>query len=170
MSDQSCELFILRHAKSDWNTDVPSDFQRPLNKRGIKAIKQTAEWLDNYYDQPIKIISSPALRAWQTAVAVSEHLGIPEQDISFNGKLYLASHNRILGVLSEINKDIKAVMLIGHNPGLEELFDYLVIEGAPEFEDGKILPTATIAHIKLHTNWKDLQKDSGELVKVRRPE
>ena len=160
------ELYILRHAKSDWDTDAPTDFQRPLNKRGITAVEHFEDWLPAEIHQPVLIISSPALRAWQTAVAASQSLRISENEILFSGKLYLASEKDILHFLSQVDEEIKSVLLVGHNPGLEDLIGYLVSEKLPNMTNGKILPTATLAHIKLTKNWQHLCKGAGKLQKI----
>lgn len=166
---ESYELLTLRHAKSAWDSGAPSDFQRPLNKRGRKAAANIGAWMVSKISHPDFIISSPALRAWQTAVIVSCEMNIPEQDIIFQKELYLASDKKLLNVLSEFNDDVKKILLIGHNPGLEELLGYLVADNIPTFPDGKILPTATLAHIELSKSWKHIEKGCGTLLQVHRP-
>ncbi len=167
---KSYDLFILRHAKSAWDTNAPSDFQRPLNKRGKKAASYMGEYLASKISHPVKIVSSPALRAWQTAVTVSQALNTPEQEIFFPGQLYMASCKDIVNVLAEFHEDVKKIILIGHNPGLEELLYYLAKDTLPKSTDGKILPTATLAHIKFEKDWQHLDKDKGKLVQIQRPQ
>jgi len=166
---ETYELFVLRHGKSDWENDAPSDFQRPLNKRGIKAANHMAKWMAENIEMPLQIASSPALRAWQTAVAVSQAVEIPEHEILFLGELYLASCEELLTVLSVFSEDEKRVLLIGHNPGLELLVSYLADKPIPESDDGKIMPTATLAHLTFSHNWQQLSKGTGTLQWIRRP-
>ncbi|MDX1811527.1 MAG: histidine phosphatase family protein, partial [Gammaproteobacteria bacterium] len=113
MSKKTFNLLILRHAKSDWGSEAPSDFQRPLNKRGRKAAQEMGEWLTDTYDEPLTVLSSSALRAWQTSVIVSQALEIPEQNILFNGNLYLASVENLVSELQKLNSHVKNVILVG---------------------------------------------------------
>jgi len=163
------ELYLLRHAKSDWETDAVTDFQRPLNKRGKKAARQIGEYLANKISGSILIVSSPALRAWQTAVTVSQALNVPEEEITFIGEIYMATAEELVNVLAKIPKNEKKVLLIGHNPGLEELLDFIVQDEIPETNDGKILTTAALAHVQLTQDWQHLDNGKGKLQELHRP-
>ena len=117
---EACDLLIVRHAKSDWSGDIAKDFDRPLAKRGKKTLSVIAEWLDSQHIKPDLLVSSPALRAKQTAQAIIEKLHIPDQTITFDDRLYLADTDILLEVLEEAahsQPQPKSVMLVGHNPG-----------------------------------------------------
>lgn len=159
----SKELLLLRHAKSAWDSDAPSDFQRPLNKRGIKMAKNLGEWMNEHVATPLQIISSPALRAWQTATTVAHRMGIAEQQIKFHSELYMASPIQLREVIAQITEDTQRLLVVGHNPGLEELLEYLVDDTLPEIVEGKVLPTATLAVISIEHPWSGLEKACGEI-------
>lgn len=163
------QLMILRHAKSDWNTDAASDFERPLAGRGIKDAPRMGSWMGRHGLQPEYVISSPALRAWQTVVPVCRKLGIAETDIHWDGRAYLADVESLLEVLAECPGGAGSVLLVGHNPGLEELVEHLCGDDAARPADGKLLPTATLARITVPDDWTGLPPDSGSLVGITRP-
>ena len=76
----SRELLVLRHAKSAWDTNAPSDFERPLAKRGRRAAPRVGRWLEEQGLIPDHVVSSPAERAKQTVIAVCQALGIDGAD------------------------------------------------------------------------------------------
>ena len=164
------DLFIVRHAKSDWSQAVTKDFDRPLNKRGVKDTPLIAHWLDNQNLRPDIIISSPAQRAKQTANVIANQLIIPQQNIFFDKRLYLASTETLLDVLLNIEADIAAVMLIGHNPGLENLIIHLCGDPLPYKHDAKLLTTANVVQLRFKSPWKVLGPKQGGLVNFIRPE
>jgi phosphohistidine phosphatase len=162
------ELFILRHAKSDWDSVAKSDFERPLAKRGEKDAPAMGKWMAKQHFNIDYIISSPAKRAKQTVHAVANELGIPKKDIHFNDKVYLASVETLLRLLGECPKNTKKVMIVGHNPGLDDLLQYLVND-PPLTDSGKLITTACLAQIALPKDWEHLQRHCGNLVSLTRP-
>lgn len=163
------ELFIVRHAKSDWSQAVARDFDRPLTKRGEKDAPLIAKWLKEQHIKPELLISSPAQRAKQTADAIISQLQIPQQNISFDKRLYLASTDTLLDVLSELNHDLTAVMLIGHNPGLENLIIHLSQDALPYKHDAKLLTTANVAQLRFKFAWNSIQPKEAQLINFVRP-
>lgn len=152
----------MRHAKSSWDDCALSDFERPLNERGLRTAPLVGELMKQNQFQIDIIISSPAERARQTAVKVKEAASFGS-DVIFDEKIYEASPQRLLNILSEIVPTISAVLLVGHNPGLEDLIR--ILTGALE-----PMPTAALAVIDLNIeNWNELTADTGKLVKVFRP-
>ena len=164
------DLFIVRHAKSDWSQAITKDFDRPLNKRGEKDAPLIAHWLDNQNHKPQIIISSPAQRAKQTANVIVNQLKIPQQNIFFDNRLYLASTETLIDVLSNLETDIAAAMLIGHNPGLENLIIHLCGNPLPYEHDAKLLTTANVVQLRFNSSWKALRPKQGNLVNFIRPE
>nr|VFJ90528.1 MAG: phosphohistidine phosphatase [Candidatus Kentron sp. H]VFJ91685.1 MAG: phosphohistidine phosphatase [Candidatus Kentron sp. H]VFJ98318.1 MAG: phosphohistidine phosphatase [Candidatus Kentron sp. H] len=165
----SRELLLLRHAKSDWNTGADSDYGRPLSKRGLRDAPRVGHWLDRQGLRPDLIIASLATRAGETARAVCKGLGIEGVPIHWEERVYEASLQTLLTVLGECPEQAPRVLLVGHNPGLERLLAYLCgpdIEASP---DGKVLPTATLAHMGLPWDWRTLQPGSGRLIALTRP-
>ena len=162
----SRELFILRHSKSDWDSHS-SDHERPLNKRGRDNARQIAHWMKAKYLYPGLIICSSALRTRQTLEPIIESLDISDDKIEYSDRLYLAELKTLLAVLREIDNSESSVMIIAHNPGLEELVTYLAQEPIPLSERGKLMPTSCLVHLKLPDDWHNLEHQA-QLVSVTR--
>lgn len=163
------QLFIMRHAKSSWGAGVSNDFERPLNNRGITDAPKVGQWLKQAGCVPDAVISSPAVRARQTARAVCEQLPFKIDDISWQQQLYNAGLGDVLKVLAAVSNDVHCVLLIAHNPGLEYLLQYLAGETLETTEDGRLLPTATCAALNLDKSWAELENDDGQLISLIRP-
>lgn len=161
-SDDMKRLFLMRHAKSSWDSPGLSDFERPLNDRGLNTAPFMGELISRRGLLPELFISSPAVRAMQTAKILMESSG-SNAVLRFDERIYEASPNALRQVVSEIDDSVDSVMLIGHNPGLEGFIDFLTSEH-------ESMPTASVASIDLEiTQWKDLAKSCGRLVSVIRP-
>lgn len=164
----SRELFILRHAKSDWASGATQDSERPLNKRGRKDAPRIGSWMREHYLYPGCILCSSAVRARETLEAVASELELQPERIRFLKELYLANLDTLLKVLREVPVEQNSVMLIGHNPGLDQLVSYLSRTPVPLTESGKQMTTACLAHFKLPDDWHDLA-GRGDLVQIIRP-
>lgn len=163
------ELILLRHGKSNWNIEA-DDFDRPLKKRGIRAARKVGNWLYKQNLVPDVIISSPAERAISTAENTCETMGVDSQIIHLDKRLYEAEVDDLLTVLAELPGSASRVLLVGHNPGLEELLIFLSSKKVKISDDKKILPTATLARLVISPGWGELKKKSAKLIEVKRPE
>ena len=163
------ELLILRHAKSSWDSDAATDYDRPLAKRGEKDAPRMGQWLRDEGVVPDMVISSPARRAEQTTLSVCQALGIKKRLIRWEAGVYGASLGGLLKVLQSCPEDAKTVLLVGHNPGLETLVEYLAGTQLPVPEDGKLLPTAAVARLELSSDWTGLGAGSAHLASITRP-
>lgn len=147
------ELLILRHGKSDWTPQV-SDFYRPLKNRGKRGAQRIGEWLWTMDLRPDLIISSAAERALSTAHKCCKAMDLRVGDrIVEDRRLYLASLTELLEVLAGRIRAPARVMLVGHNPGLEDLLEYLAAGSVPVPADGKLLSTATLAVLSMPEKW-----------------
>lgn len=162
------ELLILRHGKSDWPVDM-DDFSRPLKKRGRRAAKQIGRWLHERHLIPDTILSSPATRALETAQQVCKQLGIDKSAIVCDPRIYEADALTLLDVLKTSCHE-QRVLLVGHNPGLEDLLLKLVPDSVPLSANGKCLPTAALAHLSFEGDWTELAEDGAKLVTLIRPD
>lgn len=162
-------LLLLRHAKSDWNAGAASDFERPLNKRGVKDALRMGRWMHAEDLAPDCVIASPARRARETSLMVCKELEIPERDIDFDPRLYEADVSNLLEVLADCPKTCKDVMLVGHNPGLADLLAWLWGENISLPEDGKLIPTATLARLRMPRDWTRLERGCGRTIVLTRP-
>jgi phosphohistidine phosphatase len=162
-------LLILRHAKSAWDTDAASDFDRPLAKRGKNDAPRMGRWLHAQSLVADVVICSPAKRARQTALRVCEETGVAQESIHWDKRIYDAAPGTLLRVLAEAPSESAIVMIVGHNPGLEQLVRYLCGRRIPMPDDGKLLPTATVACLEMPADWSDLQTGEARMVSITRP-
>ncbi len=161
------ELWLLRHGKAE-RYDGMEDFDRALKKRGKRDAKRIGEWLKQRNLMPDLVISSPATRAIMTAKLTCEALCLDSQDIKIEKRLYDEGIVRIKSVLGELPSTLEKVMLVGHNPELEDLLAYLVkASDLPEVD--KLFPTATLARLALPEGWSALTKDCAALLSITYP-
>lgn len=164
----SRELLVLRHGKSDWTTDASSDFERPLAPRGRKAVKRMGRWLREQRLLPEYVVSSPARRAKQTALRACEFADIPKTPVVWDKRVYEAGVRDLLQVLADCPQDKKRVMIVGHNPGFEDLVEYLGGEGVAFPTDGKLMPTAALARFEMPDNWAKLDAGCAPTMSITR--
>ena len=155
-------LYVLRHAKSSWDDSSLADFDRPLNTRGLETAPMMGDLMKQRQLLPDAVISSPAIRARETAKLTADAMGF-DRPIVFDDRVYEAGPLTLLNVLSEVRETAGSVMLVGHNPGMEGLIRSLTGEIAA-------MPTAALAIIDLEiADWNDVRSNSGKLVDILRP-
>jgi phosphohistidine phosphatase len=164
----SRELLILRHGKSDWGLGI-DDFHRPLKNRGKRGAQQIGVWLWQQDIRPSLIISSPAERAITTAHKCCKSMGRSVDMVRKDQRIYEAPLDELLAVLAEVPADQGRVMLVGHNPGLEELLVFLSDDDMPLSESGKLLTTATLARLEMPADWSGLESHCASLKDLVRP-
>ncbi|MBY0302112.1 MULTISPECIES: SixA phosphatase family protein [Sphingomonas] len=163
-------LTLLRHAKSGWDDPVARDFDRPLNPRGRRAAATMGRHLralDMAFD---RVIASPAVRVQETLDDVGQGFGrmAPEWD----RRLYLASAASLLDVIRECPADIGSLLLVGHNPGLEDLVLMLVPDKRGGLRDSveEKYPTATLAQMTFAVDdWAAVAPGGATLTHFIRP-
>ena len=149
-------LLLLRHAKSGWKDNGVRDFDRPLNQRGMKAAPAMGKLIRKRKLQPDLVLSSPAERARQTTQLVIEAAGL-KTELRYDERIYEAGVARLLEIISQIDDEVNVAMLVGHNPGFEELQEALTGEA-------QALPTAALACIELNIEkWNKLRARTGRL-------
>jgi len=155
-------LLILRHAKSSWADSDLSDFDRPLNERGMKAAPFMGSLIAQRGLLPDAIVSSPAKRAKQTATLFRDNSGA-DLTLTFDDRIYEASPNTLRKVVSETTDELASIMIVGHNPGIEGFIRHLT-------GNTESMPTAAIAVIDLEIDsWTDIANESGILVTLIKP-
>lgn len=146
-------LLILRHAKSSWTDPELSDFDRPLNKRGRRVAPLMGNWIAKQNLQPEIVFCSLAARAQGTLQLVSETTNWDPQVIH-TADLYLAPAHTYIEYLTQLPEHINSALVIGHNPGIEEL----VYGQCGEFHP---MPTCALAVIEFNIHsWKTLLSSS----------
>ena len=164
---QMKKLTILRHAKAELPEKYPSDFVRPLTKRGEKDAALIAAFLAQL-DPPIDwILSSPALRAEQTTKAVAKRLAKNVPAV-YEAQIYEADAGLLLNLLKAIPPEPEHVLLIGHNPSLESFVAGLCT-GSPGNLECR-LATAAMAHLDMEImRWDQIRWGSGVLQLLLQP-
>lgn len=157
------ELMLLRHAKSDWSDETHADIDRPISHKGKKQAKKIAQWLADKRLMPDLILVSPAKRAQQTYRRICQECSIETQMID---DLYLAELDTLKSILANVHETHR-VMVIGHNPGLEQLLRFLI--NNPDDDSTQLFPTASLAHFILPEQWNNLEPGDGKLQQFVRP-
>ena len=161
-------LALLRHAKSDWDDIGTRDFDRGLNDRGRKGAKLIGRHIADFGTDWDVIVASSAERVQQTLAAA-----LPDAQAIADKRLYLASVDTIIEVIQEHAEDADAVLIAGHNPGLQEMLFALVPparENALFDEAATKYPTASFAVFELDIDtWSELGENCGSLTHFMRP-
>lgn len=165
-------LYFLRHAKSDWGDMALSDHQRPLNARGRRATAKIGAALRQQGVNPGKVLCSTAVRARETLERVMQ-AGDFDWPVHYVAELYGASADRILAVIREQPDAQDSLLLVGHNPGFQDIVLGLVDseekEGLLERVSRK-LPTGAFTHIEFHTDtFRDISLGAGHLADFFKP-
>jgi len=161
------ELLLLRHGKSDWSAGTV-DYHRPLKNRGKRGAQRMGTWLWQQDLVPDHIISSPATRARETAYKACKSMGLGVADVHLDERIYLPAAVDLLDVLRTCPATAQRVMLVGHNPSLEDLLTRLVSDAVVIPDDGKLLPTATLARLELDCGWDAIAGNCARLLSITR--
>ncbi len=164
-------LHLLRHAKSSWDDPVERDFDRPLNGRGHRAARRMGEWLLAERLHFDRILASPALRIRQTIEGIEAGLG-QRLPVEPDKRIYMASAASLFDIVRECPDAVADLLVIGHNPGLEDLL-LIATEGdtSPLRREAELkYPTATFASIAIGIDhWAELPEGGAKLVRFVRP-
>lgn len=163
------QLLVLRHAKSAWDTGAATDFERPLSDRGVRDAPRIGTWMAEQGLVPDAVVCSPARRARETAEAVCEAAGADDVPLVFDDRIYGATLGELRHVLGDARPSARCVLLVGHNPGFEELVRWLAASPPPLSATGKLMPTCTLARFGLPEDWQRLGPGDGELRSIIRP-
>lgn len=156
-------LTICRHAKSSWTDVSQRDFDRTLNSRGYSNALEMGQYLHGQSLQPDYLLSSSAIRAQETAAIIARELNL-SHTINLEPRIYEASVSDLQSVIEALPDDKSAVMLFGHNPGLESLCSYI--------DAGSIstLTTCNVVQYQLDIeHWKDFDLSCGKLIHLATP-
>ncbi len=162
-------LTLLRHAKSSWDDLTARDFDRPLNGRGRRAARRIGEEMRRLGFSFDQVIASPAERVVETLKEVEAGYGAPLRP-AFDRRIYLASAEALLEVVHAADDSAATLLLIGHNPGLENLALLLGQAGPLRAEIVLKYPTATLTEIGFAADrWAGVQAGKGEIARFIRP-
>jgi phosphohistidine phosphatase len=151
-------IYLVRHAKSSWKYPELEDFERPLNKRGRKSIVLMGEILNKLEVETDIIISSPATRAATTARSIAYSINYPPEKIRYSEIIYTFSEDVLIPVIKDMNDSIKKLMLVGHNPALTNLANYISDQQTSN------IPTCGVFCVNLDiSSWIEFGERSGRL-------
>jgi len=165
-------LTLLRHAKSSWDDPVMRDFDRPLNgkgRRAARAVGRHMRGLGLHFDH---IVASPAVRVEETLAEVWSGYG-ETPEILWDRRVYMASPEALLELVQETPDAADRLLLVGHNPGLEELVLTLVPDRDEDDVRDQVelkYPTAALAELSLDVaHWADVTSGGAILARFVRP-
>lgn len=165
-------LGLFRHAKSDWHDPRARDFDRPLNARGRKGAALMGRHIRDHGIVWDHLIASPAVRCVETVEIAAEAAGRPLA-VNWDRRIYLASSATLADLLREQDDAVATTLMVGHNPGLEDLiFDLVPDDGSSPLRDVVEIkfPTAAYAVLELDiARWADLADNCARLVHLIRP-
>lgn len=157
-------LYLLRHAKSSRDNPNLRDFDRPLNERGEEDAPAMAKYFSGIFSSPDKMIASPAARTTATASLFAMGIGY-EGNIEYNSSIYEAHYLNLLEVVQAIANNVQSAMLVGHNPGMTNLANYL---SAGFVTDN--VPTCGLVALNFNVpHWHHLSEAQGELIRFISP-
>jgi phosphohistidine phosphatase len=154
-------LYLLRHAKSSWEDPGLADRARPLAPRGRAAAKKLARHLRAEGIRPELVLCSSAVRARQTLEGLADALG--DAEVIVEDALYAADADQMLERLRRVPDRVGSVMLIAHNPGLQDLAIDLASSGQDLERLREKFPTGALATIRLTGSWRDLVPGTGTI-------
>jgi phosphohistidine phosphatase len=158
MSAKPKRLTLVRHAKSDWSLPGQQDWERALNKRGLRDAPEMARRLRSRKLKPALMLTSPAVRALTTASIMAHELKVPADIVRQNERLYLAGPEDMLAVIHELGGDVPHLMVFGHNPGITDFANRL---SAGERIDN--MPTCAVFTALFDVaEWRDLDWGTGQ--------
>src|SRR5579875_2967317 len=162
-------LTLLRHAKSSWDDPVKRDFDRPLNPRGRRAARTVGREMRSLGLSFDRAVASPARRVIQTIEEVEQSFGQIAPD--YDERIYLASLATLVEMVHETPDSVAHLLLVGHNPGLEELALFLAGGEGPLRAEVEIkYPTGTLAEIEFSSeHWREIGQGDGTIVRFIRP-
>jgi phosphohistidine phosphatase len=157
------QLTLLRHAKSSWADTGQEDRERPLAPRGRKAARRLAGYLRDEAVRPDLVLCSPAVRATETLDLVRPGLG-EHVDVQVEEALYGAGARELLDRLRRLPESVDWAMVVGHNPGLQQLVVLLARDGSLRERARAHFPTGALATLRPREGWTDLGPGVADLV------
>lgn len=155
-------LYLLRHAKSSWDGDSKLDFERPLANRGREAAALIGQFIQEKGIDFDLVLVSTAVRTRETIELIKERAKF-RGEVRYDERIYEATVSQLLEIISQIENDRENVLLVGHNPGIEELLALLTGEQ-------QHVTTANFAKIKIKaTKWSASLANKGTLEWIIRP-
>ena len=164
-------LMLLRHAKSNWSSSGMQDTARPLTERGEATARLMGGYMARHSLIPERLLCSPARRTRETWAEISAQWPA-DTDVVFDERLYAATAQIVFSVIRAQNDAVRTLLVVGHNPGLQETAELLIAAGDVELRERlrEKFPTAALAVIDFATDkWERLHDRSGRLYRYVTP-
>lgn len=159
-------LYLLRHGKSSWSDDSLADRERPLKERGHTDAALVAAHISSRHSAPEVVCSSDAVRTLETLPPFLEAWNLKKKQVSVHSELYLASQKNLVHFIKDQNDKNSALLLVGHNPGLTDLYNALVRKK----DYIKNLSTCGFAALRLDIrSWKHINSTTANVHGVYQP-
>ncbi len=162
------ELLLIRHAKSDWHTHA-ADIDRPLNGRGRKDAVRMGRALTELDCVPDRIVVSSAQRTRESVERMAGDWGVDQELITVDDELYMAGGETIIELAAAYLSSCERLMLVAHNPGIDEAVDYLASKPPALSVSGKLMVTAAVAHFSIPEISDMERRGNCELIRLLRP-
>lgn len=161
-------LTLLRHAKADWDGPSQRDFDRPLSARGRKAAAAMGEELRRLGLAFDRVVASPSRRTTETLERLGEAYGpLP---LTYDERVYLASVPTLLRIVQAADDAQHRLMIVGHNPGMEQLALALAGGGALRDRTAEKFPTGALAELRFDVaSWGEVDEGAGTLARFILP-
>ena len=166
------DLLLLRHAKSSWDDASLADRDRPLADRGRKAARRIGRLLGERGWRPDRALVSPARRTQETWESIADALGGKSPPALTIETLYMASPSDLLEIIRAKGAKARRLLVLGHNPGLEEFASWLVAPNSDENALSRLqekFPTAGLARFRFDGPWAALAPAGARLLEFVRP-
>ncbi|MFW5687597.1 MAG: SixA phosphatase family protein [Bacteroidota bacterium] len=157
-------LYLIRHGKSSWDNLSVEDYERPLLPKGIRRTKKVASFLKENSISPQLIVSSHAVRAFETACIIAEKLKYPLEKIQVEEDMYFSGAEAMENIIYSVDDRHEQLMLVGHNPDMTNFANHFL------FEKIDYLPTSGVVAIEFDTTlWNEIMSCPREIKFVITP-
>ena len=157
------QIFLLRHAKSDWSTLGQQDFERPLVKRGINDALLISQYIQDKKHSVDAVFCSSAVRTKETFDLCAHSFNFSIEKATYLDQLYFGSVDKAIKLIKGLNNNLSSVLLVGHNPAMHILLEEITGKTIDSFS------TCALAQICIENSWKDLSLKNCELKSFIRP-
>ena len=157
------QIFLLRHAKSDWSTLGQQDFERPLVKRGINDVLLISQYIQDNKHSVDAVFCSSAVRTKETFDLCAHSFNFSIEKATYLDELYFGSVDKAIKLIKGLNNNLSSVLLVGHNPTMHILLEEITGKTIDSFS------TCALAQICIENSWKDLSLKNCELKSFIRP-
>ena len=152
-------LIILRHGKSSWDDHRLRDFDRPLKNKGRRRTQLIADYLKQHDVVPQIIVSSPAVRAIDTARIAANGLGYNQSEIIQNESLYFVSTEKYFEAVYATPDNVQTMMIVGHNPMITDFCNTFIEHPVDN------IPTSGLCVVSFDAQqWQDIHKAKHQLL------